>query len=164
VPPSLGYNRFYSWVKRRYLGIRRADFTAFLNSQEGKPKYRRLFKPSKARVVSSKAPGIRWIMYIKLLPEVRLWNKFFVGVAVIVGGAPRNSYVSFNITRSSPFSPCLSLFSISLFVGVVFRLALGALSISLYVILESIFFCEAILLREVLSIVLVIVGSICTLV
>jgi hypothetical protein len=47
---------------------------------------------------------------------------------------------------------------------VVFRLALGALSISLYVILESIFFCEAILLREVLSIVLVIVGSICTLV
>jgi hypothetical protein len=84
VPPSLGYNRFYSWVKRRYLGIRRADLTAFLNSQEGRQKYRRLFKPSKARVVTSKAPGIRWIMDIKFLPEVRLRNKFFVGVAVII--------------------------------------------------------------------------------
>lgn len=84
VPPSLGYNRFYSWVKRRYLGIRRADLVAFLNSQEGRQKYRRLFRPSKASVVTSRAPGQRWVMDIKFLPEVRLRNKLYVGVAVII--------------------------------------------------------------------------------
>jgi len=84
LPPSIGYNRFYSWVNRRYLGIRRADLAAFLNAQEAKQKYRRLFRPSRASVVTSKAPGVRWVMDLKFLPEVRLRNKLYVGVAVII--------------------------------------------------------------------------------
>ena len=90
VPPSTGYQRFYSAlcgtarVGGKYVGLRRTWVRSFLDNAESRQIYRRLHKPSSTKAIVATAPGKRLQCDIKYLPITFLGSKRLTGILVIL--------------------------------------------------------------------------------
>jgi transposase InsO family protein len=70
LPPAIGVRRFYSWILRRYIGIRRTVAEAYLKNQESWQRYQPVHKKAVARTYISKAPLRNWATdVLKLTPS-----------------------------------------------------------------------------------------------